>query len=343
MTDHETCWHAVTACDASFDGRFVYAVKTTGIFCRPSCKSKTPGRDNVAFFPTAQEAGDAGFRPCKRCRPDLFLYRPLAEIAERMKTSIDNHFAERDALAQELQTLGVTQHRMTEIFRAQYHVTPGAYADALRMRTARALLCGDTPILDVALHIGFESLSAFYGFFRKHAQMSPGEYRKWHTMSESHIHQAYCAYETALGKIGIASDGGAVTGLRFEALSPWHGGRMADAVTDEAARQLEAYFAGKRKQFDLPLNPTGTAFQQAVWRGLQTIPYGETRSYRQVAQLVGNAGASRAVGMANNKNPILIVIPCHRVIGSDGALVGYAGGLEVKKKLLALESRLGEY
>ncbi len=341
MMDRDICWNALIACDASVDGRFFYAVKTTGIFCRPSCRSKTPRQENVEFFGTAQDAMNAGYRPCKRCRPDLLSYKPLLEIAERMKSTIDDNFAKRDALARELQTLGVTQRRMSEIFREQYHVTPLEYADGLRMNTARELLTGDMPILDVALHIGFESLSAFYGFFRKHEQMSPGEYRKLHTKPQPHNHLACYTYDTALGKVGVASDGSAVTGLRFEGLSPWNDNRTADKITDEAARQLEEYLAGKRRRFDLPLNPAGTAFQQSVWQGLQTIPYGETRSYAQVAKMVGNPGASRAVGMANNKNPILILIPCHRVIGADGALVGYAGGLEIKKKLLELERSFG--
>jgi methylated-DNA-[protein]-cysteine S-methyltransferase len=149
--------------------------------------------------------------------------------------------------------------------------------------------------------------------------------------------QIYYTYETALGNVVIVSDGSAVIALYLEDAKSFSGKKTANKLTDQAARQLEEYFCGKRRQFDLPLRPLGTGFQQAAWKGLLSIPYGETRSYKQVAQMIGNPNASRAVGMANNKNPIWIMIPCHRVVGSNGGLVGYAGGLEMKKKLLELE------
>lgn len=336
-------WSAVVANDGAYDGRFFYAVKTTGIFCRPSCPSRTPQRENVEFFHTAQESLDAGYRPCKRCRPDLLAYEPVLEMAEKMKACLDHSFHERDRLAQELAKLGVTQHRMVEIFDKRYGLTPSEYADGMRMRMASELLeNSELPILEVAMHVGFQSVSAFYDFFRKHAQMTPGEYRKLRFSPQTPIQQAYCAYDTALGKVGIGSDGGAVNHLRFEKLCPWDGEKVADAITDEAARQIEAYCAGKRRRFDLALRPAGSAFQKSVWTALQSIPYGETRSYRQVAQMIGRPMASRAVGMANNKNPILLMIPCHRVVGSDGGLVGYAGGLEVKKQLLELEKSVAQ-
>lgn len=336
--DSEVKWKAVTENDRSFDGCFFYAVKSTGIFCRPSCKSKPPLQSNVAYFDTAQQAVDAGYRPCKRCRPDLIRYEPVAETAERVKQAIDRCHHDEDALAEAFSKIGVTQHRMTEIFRARYKLTPKEYADGLRIQEAKArLAAGDESIADIALHLGYDSASAFYGFFRKHAQMAPGEYRRMQLSSGTHADQVYRTYETMLGRMMIASDSGAICAVQFEHMANPRGKQAANALTDQAARQLEEYFAGKRRRFDLPLRPGGTAFQQSVWEALGFIPYGETRSYKQVAQRIGNPGASRAVGMANNKNPIMIVIPCHRVVGSNGALIGYAGGLEIKKTLLALE------
>ena len=151
--------------------------------------------------------------------------------------------------------------------------------------------------------------------------------------------QAYYTYETPIGEIMIASDGSYVTALRFAVPAGSEMKKAPDALTDGAARQLEDYFAGKRRMFDLPLRPFGTVFQRSVWEQLLAIPYGETRSYKQVAEMVGRPNACRAVGMANNRNPISIIIPCHRVIGSGGDLVGYGGGLEAKRALLELEKR----
>ena len=151
--------------------------------------------------------------------------------------------------------------------------------------------------------------------------------------------QNYFAYETAFGKILVVSDGSAITALYVKDMAIPNGRNEADALTDRVAEQLEEYFSGKRKEFDIPLHPQGTDFQRSVWKELQRIPYGETISYKQMAINIGNPKACRAVGLANNKNPISIIIPCHRVIGSNGALVGYGGGLDMKRKLLDLEKK----
>ena len=147
----------------------------------------------------------------------------------------------------------------------------------------------------------------------------------------------YYIYDSPFGNILIESDGSAIVGIKTESNEKSVGKKEASTLTDIAAKQLEEYFAGKRKRFDLPLNPGGTEFQHSVWKALQAIPYGKTRTYKQIAEMIGNVKACRAVGMANNKNPIWIVIPCHRVIGADGALTGYGGGFKMKKRLLELE------
>ena len=151
------------------------------------------------------------------------------------------------------------------------------------------------------------------------------------------MHNTYFIYGSPFGNIVIESDGKAITGLRTESNEKPTGKKEASTLTDITAMQLSEYFTGKRKKFDVLLNPQGTDFQRSVWKALQDIPYGKTRSYKQIAQAVGNPKACRAVGMANNKNPIWIIIPCHRVIGSGGSLTGYGGGLEMKQKLLDLE------
>jgi len=151
------------------------------------------------------------------------------------------------------------------------------------------------------------------------------------------MHKTYYIYDSPYGDIVIESDGDAITGIKTKSNTKPSGKKEASTLTNVAAKQLEEYFSGKRKRFDLPLNPNGTDFQRTVWKALSDIPYGKTKTYKQIAEKIGNPKACRAVGMANNKNPIWIVIPCHRVIGADGTLTGYGGGINMKKRLLELE------
>ncbi len=327
-------WHAIVCNDADADGLFYYGVSTTGVFCRPSCPSRTPAREHVRFFDTCAAALDAGFRPCKRCRPDQAEPNPALLLARKTRTLIDRHHTERAALARELEELGLSWRRVSRIFKEHYGVTPAQYADSLRIRTVTGKLAQtESAIIDIALSSGFDSLSAFYAFFHKHEGTSPLSYRKKHRTGREHEDFA-AVYQTTLGPITIAGTAREVTRLFFgtpdQPLRPC-------ALTDTAAGQVREYLAGRRKTFDLPLRPHGTPFQQRVWQALLEIPYGETRTYKDIAARLGNPNGSRAVGMANNKNPIGLLIPCHRVIGANGALVGYAAGLEIKQRLLQLE------
>lgn len=172
-------WNAVKQNDESCDGIFFYAVKSTGIFCRPSCKSRLPKRENVEYFDTSDQALAAGYRPCKRCRPDLLEYKPVKDVAEKAKQLIDNFFAAKQELDQEIKSLGVTRHRMIRIFKEQYGVTPSEYMNELRIEEAKSRLAEtDESIIDIAYSVGFNSLSAFYRLFRKMSGVSPANYRK---------------------------------------------------------------------------------------------------------------------------------------------------------------------
>ncbi|MDR2101167.1 MAG: helix-turn-helix domain-containing protein [Treponema sp.] len=177
FTDDEM-WQAAVDCDDRYDGKFYYGVKTVGVFCRPSCKSKTPLRKNVCYFETPREAEKAGFRPCKRCRPDLPGYTPVLEIVRRTRELIDKHYRRREHLAEQMKQIGVTARHLAVIFKGQYGVTPIQYSNQLRAEYAKKLL-GETgmSIIDIAGDIGFDSLAAFYGFFKKHTGTTPGEYR----------------------------------------------------------------------------------------------------------------------------------------------------------------------
>ena len=177
--DEEEMWQAVLRNDRSYDGRFFYGVKTTGIYCRPSCPSKVPKRENVCFFRTSEEAKKAGFRPCKRCRSDLVGYEPLKEMAEKIKKKIDDSYHEQSILYRELSQMGMTERRLSDIFRDIYGITPKAYLDKLRLEEAERLLAeGDKKISDIAWEAGFGSLSSFYKLFKKEKHMSPREYRE---------------------------------------------------------------------------------------------------------------------------------------------------------------------
>ena len=328
---------AVIRCDTACDGMFYYAVKSTGIYCRPSCKSKQPKLENMLLFDTREDAKAAGFRPCKRCRPDLLNYQPAQSLALAMKGIIDSGYYDKKDVFEKLGKLGLAPKRAAQIFKEQFGSSPSAYADRLRLREAvRQLKETEIPVLEIAYALGFESLSAFYTFFGKHNGISPGEFRKKQGVPSAPA--ASFIYETAMGKVWITADHQAIIGIRmFESSSSFQLAR--NHLTDMAADQLEEYLQGKRKEFTVPLKVEGSDFQKRVWAALEDIPYGHTCSYKQVAQMIGNPAASRAVGMANNKNPILIMIPCHRVVGSNGALIGYAAGLQLKQKLLEIEKQ----
>lgn len=177
FTDDEM-WRATIDCDDSYNGEFFYAVKTVGVYCRPSCKSRTPLRKNVTYFETQEEAEKVGFRPCKRCRPDLFKYEPILDIARQTKELIDDYFCERGRLAEEMKQLGVTANHLAVIFKRQYGVPPIEYMNTLRAEQAKKMLDEiDMPIIYIAAEIGFDSLPAFYSFFKKQTGTTPKEYR----------------------------------------------------------------------------------------------------------------------------------------------------------------------
>lgn len=178
MTEREM-WQAVLNNDAGYDGVFFYAVKTTGIYCRPSCKSKPPKKENICFFETSEQARKAGFRPCKRCRSDLIDYQPMKQIAEDVKCKIEKVYCEQADLCKKLNEVGITGRRLADIFKDEYGMTPKAYADHLRLAEAKRLLKDtDKKVIDIAYSVGFGSLSAFYSFFKKEEKITPSEYQR---------------------------------------------------------------------------------------------------------------------------------------------------------------------
>jgi AraC family transcriptional regulator of adaptative response/methylated-DNA-[protein]-cysteine methyltransferase len=331
--------------DASYDGLFFTGVRTTGVFCRPSCPARKPRPRNVEFFPTVGRALFAGYRPCLRCRPLDTDGRPpewVERVLEKLALSPDGRVR-----AAELRALGLSPERVRRHFLKTYGMTFDAYCRARRLGRALDQLREGEGLDAAALDAGYESLSGFREAFRRHFGAPPGRGRQGECVRVAWV-------RTPLGPmVAGAVDGGlclleftdrrmlerqlAVLGQRFRMpLVPGESEHLG-----RTRSELEEYFAGRRQEFSVPLQVLGSEFQQKVWRELQRVPYGETRSYADLARAVGSPGAVRAVGQANGMNRIAIVIPCHRIVNTDGRLGGYGGGLWRKQRLLALERGQG--
>ena len=342
LPDSETLYAALLKKDSDFEGIFVAGIKTTGIFCRPTCTARKPRRENVEFFASARDAVLHGYRACKVCTPlehkgsaPDWLKPLLAEIADDPLLRLKDR---------DLRARGLEPSRVRYWFRKNHGMTFQAYLRALRIGQAFGRIRHGEPVTGTAFDSGYESLSGFADQFKKTAGFSPGRSRQGQLIATTRI-------LTPLGPLlaGASADGICLLEFVDRRMLETQLKRLnrllhAECVPgfsrhfDELNRQLAEYFSKKRKEFDVPLVLSGTPFQKKVWTGLQTIPYGCTRSYKEQAEAIGQASAVRAVAKANGDNRIAIIIPCHRVIGADGKLVGYGGGLWRKRYLLDLES-----
>lgn len=343
QTDAER-WNAVVARDVQADGAFFYAVATTGVFCRPSCASRLPLRDNVAFFTTVQDARAAGFRDCKRCRPGG-LPRDIA-IVERACAALDADPHARLTLAQLSDAVHVSPFHLQRLFKRVVGVSPRQYQAARRGAALRDALQRGDDVTRAALDAGFNSPSRLYGNAASELGMAPSVYRKKGAGLAVH----YASAQTLLGHVLVAATGTGICRIAFgdEAASLVDELRCAFAnaeLVEDRARiapfiaQIDAYLRGTREMFDLPLDVPATAFRQRVWDALRRIPYGETRSYTQIAESLGVPRAVRAVAGACASNPVALAIPCHRAVQKGGALAGYRWGLPRKAALLDAEAR----
>ena len=327
--------------DDAYDGVFLIGVRTTGVFCRPSCPARKPLALNVEFFPTTREALFAGYRPCLRCKP-MEAGGALPDWAISLLGRIEKHpsLRLRDA---DLETLGVEPARVRRLFAKRFGMTFQAYCRARRLGKAFDEIKNGRELDDAVLDHGYESHSGFREAFFKQFGKPPGRVR-----DGDYVRAAWI--ETPLGPMVAGASDSGVCLLEFvdrralEAQLETLAGRFRlplvpgetesiDALREELAR----YFDGRLKQFSVSLQFPGTEFQVRVWQALTRIPYGETRSYEDIARELGVPGASRAVGHANGQNRVAIVIPCHRVVNKNGELGGYGGGLWRKKLLLELE------
>lgn len=337
-------WSAVSARDSKADGVFFYGVSTTGVFCRPSCASRMPRRENVEFFATADAARAAGFRECKRCRPDG-LPREFA-IVERARAALDADPSARMTLAQLSDAVHVSPFHLQRLFTRVMGLSPRQYQAARRGAALRDALQRGEPVTRAALDAGFGSSSRLYSNVAGELGMTPSTYRSKGAGLTVH----YGCAPTALGYVLIAATDKGICRIAFGddagALVAELRDMLANAaLTEDRARvapfiaQVEAYLDGSRETFELPLDVAATAFRQRVWDALRRIPYGETRTYTDIAESLGEPRAVRAVASACASNPVALAIPCHRVIQKGGALAGYRWGLERKAALLEAEAR----
>jgi AraC family transcriptional regulator of adaptative response/methylated-DNA-[protein]-cysteine methyltransferase len=331
-------YRALTRRDPAYEGVFFVAVKTTGIFCRPTCRAKKPRAENVEFFSSASAALHDGYRPCRMCRP-MDRVPPPPPVVARLLRAVEQDPAARLA-DKELAAMGIDPSTARRRFRAYHGLTFQAYQRARRMGLALHQVRAGRPVIDVQLDRGYESASGFRAAFLRLFGKPPRGARADDCLLARRI-------ATPLGKMLALADRQGLRllefvdrrGLENEILHLRRRLKCAvvpgtNATLEAAETQLRRYFAGDQLEFDLSLAPVGSVFQQKVWAALRRIPPGATRSYAQIAAEVGRAGAQRAVGRANGSNVLALVIPCHRVIGADGSLTGYGGGVWRKQRLL---------
>ena len=337
MIDTDKAWSAVLRRDRSFDGRFVTGVLTTGIYCRPSCAARHPARGNVRFFAGGAEARAAGLRPCKRCLPDDVARDEAAVLAaiDEIKSSEG-----MPQLAELADAVGYSPSHFQRVFTRATGLSPAAYARALREERAREALSGGGSVTEAIYEAGFEAASRFYDSMQGKLGMAPSAWVKGGAGAAIR----WAVVQTTLGPMLVAAtdkgvcrlsfnEGRADLEARFPSAELVEGGEEFAALLQRVVDAVEHPGTGG----DIPLDVRGTAFQERVWAELRKIPPGETRSYAEIAAAAGNPSAVRAAGSANGANNVAVLIPCHRVIRSDGSLGGYAYGLDIKRELLARE------
>ncbi len=335
--DEDACWRAVLARDRSCDGQFVTGVLTTGIYCRPSCPARHPRRDNVRFFATGDAARDAGLRACLRCSPDT-----VSREEEAVLAAIEAIKAVQDvpSLAELAERGGYSPAHFQRVFTRATGLSPAAYGRALRLERAREALSGGARVTDAVYDAGYSAPSRFYEAADERLGMAPSAWRdggrgvtiRWATAQTTLGLMLVAATDMGVCRLSFG-EGREELARRFPRAELVEGGAQFGKVLDDVIAAVER----PGDSHCIPLDVRGTAFQEAVWRELARIPPGETRTYAQVAAAIGKPGAVRAAGSANGANNVAVLIPCHRVVRSDGSLGGYAWGEDIKAQLLERE------
>ena len=343
-----TYWQAVLDRNSGFDGSFVYAVRTTGVYCHPSCGARHPRREHVTFFTTGHDAQSAGYRPCKRCRPDTDAPSSVA-LVQQMCRYIETHSDESLSLAVLSEQFHLSPFHLQRLFKRIVGVTPRQYVQAQRMERLKAQLKTGDSITEAVYEVGYSSSSRVYEQVPTRFGMTPTSYRR----GGKGMQIAYTIVDCPLGRLIVARTerglcavclGESDAVLEAALVSEYPAAtieRNAANLTQDVCAILQ-HLEGKQPDLDLPLDVQATAFQQRVWDELRSIPYGETRSYRAVAQALGDPNKARAVAQACAHNPTALVVPCHRVVREDGSMGGYRWNVERKQRLLEQESRIAQ-
>jgi len=338
MVTDDQAWTAVLARDRAYDGRFVTGVLTTGIYCRPSCAARHPRRDHVRFFPAGEQARAAGLRACLRCRPDD-LARDEAAIITAIAAIRDAETP--PALSDLAARTGYSAAHLQRLFVRHTGLSPAAYARALRAERMATSLSGAASVTEAIYDAGFSGPSRFYASADR-LGMAPsawvdggrGATIRWAVVPTTLGPMLVAATDKGVCRLSFAEDRAALAARFPHATLVEGGGAFADLLAQVVAA-VETPGTGDH----IPIGVRGTAFQEAVWRALRTIPRGQTRTYSEIAAAIGHPQAVRAAGSANGANHVSVLIPCHRVIRSDGSLGGYAWGLAIKRELLSRESQ----
>ena len=345
--DHDPRWQAVLARDPSRDGAFVFAVTSTGVYCRPSCPSRRPKRDRVQFFSRPDDAERAGFRACLRCRP--------RDPDSRMKSVegicqfLKQHSDEPLTLAALGERFGMAPYHLQRVFKSVVGVSPREYVDALRMKSLKSQLRSGRSVTEAVYEAGFGSSSRVYERSGPRLGMTPATYQR----GGKGVIIRYATATSPVGRLLLAATEYGVCAISFgesdsallEQLRREFPGatlRRGDAALRRWVRALLDRLNGESLLPQLPLDVRATAFQRRVWEHLKSIPYGTTKSYADVARAIGQPTSARAVARACASNPVAVAVPCHRVVRGTGDLGGYRWGMERKKALLAMEQRAGK-
>lgn len=335
--DAESAWAKVLQRDQAADGRFVFGVETTGIYCRPSCPARRPARGHVSFFSNAEEARAAGFRPCLRCHPD---YARRDKVAVEKALALLSHgggLRLRDVAEQ----VGYAPHHFHRLFKRDVGITVAAYSRAMRLEKLKAGLDKAGSVTDAIYTAGYEAPSRAYADIATQLGMTPSAWKK----GGEGVTIRWSVVSTSLGPLLVAATDKGLCRISFDEGEDELQKRFpkahivrGDDDFAELVKRVAALVDDPVRAEELPIDIPGTAFQQAVWAALRAIPPGETRTYAQIAAAAGRPAAVRAAGTACGDNVLAVLIPCHRVVRGDGSLGGYAYGLERKRTLLARES-----
>ncbi len=345
-TDADPRWTAVLARDAARDGEFVFAVSTTGVYCRPSCAARRPRRQNVTFFTTPDEAERAGYRACLRCRPKSVSGNSLSDGVKAICRYIEQHLDEPLTLDRLGKEFHQSPFHLQRRFKSVLGITPREYADSCRLRLLKRNLQAGDSVTRAMYDAGYSSSSRLYERTASQLGMTPDKYRRGaiaatirYTCADSPLgRMLIAATERGICAIQFArTDGELIEGLKRE--FPFATRKPDDAGLRRWVDTLLEHMQGRELASSLPLDIRATGFQRRVWAHLQSIPFGETESYSDVAKAIRRPSAVRAVARACATNPVAVAIPCHRVVREDGSMGGYRWGIERKKQLLEMEQQ----